>query len=125
MSCKKRKRLCAGDLDKPIIIYERSTLPPNYNEQQYRRVLENGLTVLAKITTQDGREIFDSSNMLEGVISHVIEIYPVGFNIDKNNHRIVYRDDEFKILKFENKDEDDLKIRMNCTNIGPVTLTND
>lgn len=123
MTCKKKKNNCSGEYNKIITIYDRRNLPPKYDKQQYRKNLDNETTVLGKIVTRDGRELFDGSNTLVGTITHIIEIPPVGFLIDKNNHRILYSGREFKVLKYENKNEDGLYIQLKCEDLGDISLS--
>ena len=119
MGCSTKKRVCIGQLDKPIQIESRNIqAPANKTPQDVDadEIFENRVHVWANIKTLSGEAIFDGVN-IEQTITHIFTFNYLGFEISTLDW-VIYDNRRFKIMSVENINEDNIFTAVRCVDRG-------
>jgi len=121
---KPKQGICVGDMRDRVTVYVRTATPSRTNGVDLSEVLSSAVTVWAAVTTKEGKEIFDGTN-LKGVATHWIYIrYLSGLTAEK---WVEYNGEYYDIIDVQNLDERGDFMLLRCsvrgTTSNPVNLT--
>jgi len=120
---RKKKIICAGDLDKRIELYTREITNSDIGGVDYSQTFTLFKSKWAMIQTPgfqgSGLEVFDGVNLI-GTVTHFIYIrYTAGVTSEKF---VKYDDRYFKILRVQDLNEDKTFMFLKCTERGIDSL---
>lgn len=112
----RNRKVCIGDLRDKIVIQTRSITPPSANGSDMTETFATSNTVWAAIETRNGVEIFDGTNVLQGVATHYIYIrYIAGLTEES---WILYKSKYYDIIDVQNLEERDEFMLLRCCERG-------
>jgi head-tail adaptor len=106
----KHRRLCAGDLDRKIILKSRTLTTPQDSED-FEQVMATVKTVWAGLSSTKGKQMFGTTNMDNGP-SHVFYVrWFAGLTAE---YWVEYKGENYNIIDVENLDERDEWAALYC-----------
>jgi len=112
----RRRVVCAGDLDKQVVIQNRAIVAPDWNSPDFDETFSGDVTVWANIQTVTGKTFFDSVNQRDTTVTHELLIrYD---STVTSESWILYDSRRFDILAVENLEERDEYLKLTCVDKG-------
>jgi SPP1 family predicted phage head-tail adaptor len=120
MSCQrlasKRRGVCAGDLDKRIVLQNRTLNPPVFGDPDFTESFTAANTRWAGVETVAGKTFFDSVNQVDQTITHY---WYIRYDATVTSQTwILYDSRRFDILATEDLDERHEFMRLICVDKG-------
>ena len=117
-----REKLCTGDLDKLLDIYERRVVPTLIGNSEPNIELSLVIQLWCAIETPRGTSYFNDVNT-EEVPTHIFYILnnPELPNIETSNHFVLFDSRWFRILDVRNMDEDSYYQVIRTVETGEMT----
>lgn len=117
----KKHKLCAGDLDRILTLENRAIVPPlDIDDVDYTENFVGDGDEMCMIETISGKEVFDESNQLIGVIDTRFYIY---FRDDITAETwVLFEDDRYSIIKVTDLDLRHEWLKLECDSRGTSAL---
>lgn len=112
----RKRRLCAGDLDRQITLQNRDIAAPIWGSADFDERFSGDTVVWAKIDTVTGKTFFDGVSQRDSTVTHEIYIrYLAGITSET---WISYDSRRIDILAVENLEERNEWLKLTCTDKG-------
>lgn len=116
---RKRRESCIGDLNKRIILHNRSIQVPEFNSVDFKEKFKPIKEIWANVNTSTGQVLFNNVGV-DVAISHTIIIR---FDSSVTPETWVeFKNNNLKIMDLENLEERDEFLRLRCVNRGNKDL---
>lgn len=115
----KKSKVCAGSLDREILICSRAIQPPALDGVDFSEDFTTSSMAFAMVDTPNGVTIFDQSN-IERVVTHDFHIrFIAGLTAES---WIKFNGDLYDILQVTNLEERSLFMKLRCNKRGDQTV---
>jgi len=112
----RKRRVCAGDLNKLVTVQNRAIEAPDWNSPDFDEQFSNDSAAWAAIQTVTGKTFFDSVNQRDETMTH--EIFIRYDSSVTSESWLLYDSRRFDILAVENLEERNEFLKLTCVDKG-------